>query len=101
MIKLGDVDLTIHFHGIDLTQIDSDPLIVALRQGAHYVESRSVTVADRERMIASFTQADTARFCEGDAELQINYWLAGKRKPVKKIPIKIDDNITDRVIENG
>lgn len=100
LIRLTDAELTLRFHGLDLTTIDSTPIpIVSIRQGGLYCESSSVTIVDSEKMIASFSQRETERFKPRTAEVQVNYWIEGKRKAIEQIPVTIGENNTDRVID--
>ena len=99
MIRWTDTELTVHFEGLDLSTIDATPApIVAIKKGLAYIESKTVTVVDSEKLVARFEQRETAVLSAGDAELQINYWISGDRRSIDAVPITIGENIINRPI---
>jgi hypothetical protein len=90
--------LTFTEKDLDLTQ--AEEVFVTFRQACKLMTVTGEDLTVGEKTIAvSFTQEETAEFCEGDVEIQANWIIAGKRAASEKVTYQFTDNLLKRVIE--
>ena len=90
--------LTFTEKDLDLTQ--AEEVFVTFRQACKLmtVTGEDLTI-EKKSIAVSFTQEETAEFCEGDVEIQANWLIAGKRAASEKVTYQFTDNLLKRVIE--
>lgn len=90
--------LTFTEKDLDLTQ--AEEVFVTFRQACKLMTVTGEDLTVGEKTIAvSFTQEETAEFCEGDVEIQANWVIAGKRAASEKVTYQFTDNLLKQVIE--
>ena len=90
--------LTFKEKDLDLTQAEN--VFVTFRQACKLMTVTGEDLTVGEKTIAvSFTQEETAQFCEGDVEIQANWLIAGNRAASEKVTYQFTDNLLKQVIE--
>ena len=90
--------LTFKEKDFDLTQAEN--VFVTFRQACKLMTVTGEDLTVGEKTIAvSFTQEETAQFCEGDVEIQANWLIAGNRAASEKVTYQFTDNLLKQVIE--
>ena len=90
--------LTFTEKDLDLTQ--AEEVFVTFKQACQVmtVTGEDLTVGEKT-ITVSFTQEETAAFCEGDVEIQANWIIAGKRAASEKVTYQFTDNLLKQVIQ--
>lgn len=100
MIKYTDAVLRITLPDLDLTGASS--IKVTIAQGSQSATKDATAEALEEggcRVTAAFVQTDTGGFNTEDfVEVQINYWISGKRSALKPVRIDFYKNLISEVM---
>lgn len=89
--------LTFTEKDLDLTQ--AEEVFVTFRQACKLmtVTGDDLTVGEKT-IVVSFTQEETAEFCEGDVEIQANWVIAGKRAASEVVNYQFTKQLLQEVI---
>jgi hypothetical protein len=89
--------LTFSERDLDLTQ--AEEVFVTFRQACKLMTVTGDDLTVGEKTIAvSFTQEETAEFCEGDVEIQANWVIAGKRAASEVVNYQFTKQLLQEVI---
>ena len=89
--------LTFKEKDLDLTQ--ATDVFVTFRQACKLMTVTGEDLTVGEKTIAvSFTQEETAGFCEGDVEIQANWVIAGKRAASEVVNYQFTKQLLQEVI---
>lgn len=85
--------------GIDMSLIKN--FYFSLKQGAANIKKTGSEISvDGNRIIVELEQEETGRFVEGEAELQLNWTYAGRKRSCSKIvKVSATDNLLKEVVE--
>lgn len=90
------ITLTFTEKDLDLTQASS--VYVTFKQAGKTVTVEDPAVTEKTISV-SFTQEQTAQFCEGEVEVQANWMIAGSRVASEVATYEFTEQLLQRVIE--
>lgn len=100
MKQYTDAPITFTVTGVNMTQV-TEPH-VTFRQGMVVVDVTDLTILDASNFTLSLTQEETARFREGDVEIQLNFFDSnGDRQASDISTVPAERNILKRVLTDG
>ena len=103
MRQYTDAEFSLTAKGIDLTAADAVYVTVSDKARAISVTNTTPTLAvvgSDTAVTFELTQEQTGKFVENTkADVEINYWINGKRKGTKIGRICVDENLLKEVIE--
>jgi hypothetical protein len=90
---------TLTFSEMDLDLTQAEEVFVTFRQACKLMTVTGDDLTVGEQTIAvSFTQEETAEFCEGDVEIQANWVIAGKRAASEVVNYQFTKQLLQEVI---
>lgn len=103
MRQYTDAEFSLTAKGIDLTAADAVYVTVSDKTRAISVTDQNPTltlVGSDTAVEFELSQEQTGKFVENTkADVEINYWISGKRKATKIGQICVDENLLKEVIE--
>ena len=101
MYSYSDTVLTFLIKGVDIRSI-TNPHVTFSQEFGTIIDITNINVLDEHTFTVRLSQEQTARFKEGTAEVQFNFFnSAGDRCPSKKAKLLVKDNLLKQVISNG
>lgn len=101
MYSYSDTVLTFSIKGVDIRSI-TNPHVTFSQEFGTIIDITNINVLDEHTFTVRLSQEQTARFKEGTAEVQFNFFnSAGDRCPSKKAKLLVKDNLLKQVISNG
>ena len=99
MTQYTDAALTVEVEGgLDLLTVEFPYLTI--RQG-EAVATPEIQILSSTSFVFTLTQAETARFRVGTAQMQLNFFIGGERGATDIVTINITENLLRRVIPYG
>lgn len=103
MRQYTDAEFSLTAKGIDLTTADAVCVTVSDKTRSISVTNTTPTLAavgGGTAVTFELTQEETGKFVENtDADVEINYWINGKRKATQIGQIRVGENLLKEVIE--
>lgn len=100
MTQYSDASFTFTVEGeLDLTSVTHPHLTIG--QGETVIDITDINILDAGNFTAELDQEQTALLRPGTAEIQLNFFINGKRRNTDKALVNIDGNLLRRVISDG